>query len=393
MPRSKKVSTKKAVGPPHDASLPGLPAELRNNIYHLVAKDIDEVTFIGRKIGFGPADAKDRLWDTVAKHPLNHTCRQLRLDFDAIHRHKSMITGVAQYCLEVENYDVDRLGDFARLLEQVPSVLAFVQSCVTTGKPLVRFRLNNNVMTFVEKVRQDLDAPDRLRTPFMQLRALLLEGSISRMRHDTARFFWWTAYGAVSTHMMKQNMSAIEKKDAISQPREKDARDALNAICASLSTDDDDDGNSDGQYALVLFRLHTSEHERLNRKAKKGKLRPMVRAELTEEIRDEVEIKVRKQLKLPAKQKEVTRMPTAKSNLREELKRELKRELRKEISGDVETEIRARFAAEREARRLKHKETFRAELRQELKAELITEIRAEVRAEVEAELREQLGMN
>lgn len=358
----------------------------------MVAENIDEVTFIGRKIGFGPADAKDRLWETVAKHPLTHTCRQLRQDFDAIHRHKTMITGVAHYCLEVENYDVDRLGDFARLLEQVPSVLAFVRSCVVTGEPLVRFRLNNNVMTFIEKVRRDLNTPDRLRTPFMQLRALLLEGSISRMPHDTARFWWWTARGAVSTHMVKQNMTAIEKKAAISQPREKEARDALNAIFTGLSTDWDD-GNSDDKYALVLFRLHTSEHERLIRNAKKEKLRPKFRAELTEEIRDEVEIKVRKQLKLPAKEKEVIRVPTSKSNLREELKQELKKELTKEISSDVEAEIRAQFAAEKEARRLEHKETFRAELRRELKAELLAEIRAEVRAEVEAELREQLGMS
>jgi len=95
MPRAKKPSPKQAIEPPREASLPGLPAELRNNIYHLVAEDIDEVKIIARKIGFGSAAAEDRFWDTVAKHPLSQTCRRLRLDFDPIHRHKSMVTGVA----------------------------------------------------------------------------------------------------------------------------------------------------------------------------------------------------------------------------------------------------------------------------------------------------------
>ena len=235
----------------------------------MVAKGIDEVVFIARKIRSesGSADAKDRLWDTVAKHPLTHTCRQLREDFDAIHRHKAMVTGVAHYCLEVGNYDYDRLGDYAELLEQVPSVLSYVRSCVTTGKPLVRFHLNDSVMTSIDKARQDLDARDWLRTPFMQLRALLREGSISHMRLDTAQFTWWTARAAVSTHMVKQNMSAIERKAAISQPREKEARDALNTICNNLPPYSDE-GNSDAQYAMALFRLHTREHDNLVRKAK-----------------------------------------------------------------------------------------------------------------------------
>jgi hypothetical protein len=340
MPRPKKSSPKPAIEPPRDASLPGLPAELRNNIYHMVAEDIDEVSFIARKIRFGPADAEDRLWDTVAK--------------------------------------------------QVPSILSHVRSCVGSGRPLVRFHLDNNVMTSIDKVRQDLETPDRLRGPFLQLRGLLLGGSTSYMYRLTPHFTWWIVRGTVNSHMRKQNMSAIERKAAVSQALEKDARDALNAICNSFPTSDV--GDSDGQYALVLFHLQTAENESVIRKAKKDKLRPKVRAELEKEIRDEVEIRVRKQLKLAAKPTEGTSKQTAKSGTREELKWEIKKELRKEISRDVEAEIRAQFAAEKEARRLQEKEKFRDELRQELKAELLAEIRADMRAEVEAELREQLGM-
>lgn len=359
----------------------------------MVAEDIDEVSFFACKIrsASGSADAKDKLWNTVAKHPLTHTCRQLREDFDAIHRHKAMVTGVAHYCLEVENYDIDQLGDYAELLEQVPPVLSYVRSCVTTGKPLVRFHLNNHVMTSVDKVGQDIDSPDRLRTPFMKIRALLRQGSISHMCFDTAQFTWWIARAAVSTHMVKQNMSAIEKKAAISHPREKEARDALNTICNDLPPYSDE-GNSDAQYAIALFRLHTREHDNLVGKAKKDKLRPKLRAELTEEISDEVEFMLRRQLKMAAKKTEVARRKTVKYDLREELRQELKKELRKEIRADVEAQIKARWAAEKEARRLEEKEKFRDELRRELKAELLAEIRADVRAEVEAELREQLGM-
>ena len=135
MPCQKKTSPKEAIEPPKDASLPGLPAELRNAIYHLVAEDISEVNFIARKIGLGSgsADAKARLWDSVAKHPLTQTCHQLCHDFYPIHRHKSMVIGVSHYFLEVENFDVGRLGDFAHLLEEVPSVLSHVQSCVNNG--------------------------------------------------------------------------------------------------------------------------------------------------------------------------------------------------------------------------------------------------------------------
>lgn len=103
MVRAKKAATQQPVAPHPDASLLGLPAELRNNIYQMVADDVDEVSIIGRKIIFGPTDAQDRFWGAIAKHPLSQTCRQLRQEFDSIHRHKVMTSGVLHYCLEVEN--------------------------------------------------------------------------------------------------------------------------------------------------------------------------------------------------------------------------------------------------------------------------------------------------
>jgi hypothetical protein len=101
MPRPRKAPNKQPSAPPSEALFFRLPPELRNTIYHLVVADIDEANIIGRKIGFGAASAKDRFWETVAKHPLGQTCRQLREEFGSIHRHLVMTTGVPHYYLLV----------------------------------------------------------------------------------------------------------------------------------------------------------------------------------------------------------------------------------------------------------------------------------------------------
>lgn len=103
-----------ALGSPPRASLECIPPELRNNIYHKVAEDIDEASIVGRKIdGLDPnwtdAEAEDRMWHAIAKHPLSQTCRKLRKEFSPIHRHYAITKGVPKYYLELENYDMDRM--------------------------------------------------------------------------------------------------------------------------------------------------------------------------------------------------------------------------------------------------------------------------------------------
>jgi hypothetical protein len=385
MPRSKKVPAPQVIEPRREASLLGLPAELRNNINRMIADDIDEVKIIGRKIGFGRADAEDRFWDTVTKHTLSQTCRQLRQEFVPIHRHTVMTTGVPHYCLEVENYDIGRLDSFARLLEQVPSVLPHIQASARAGRPLVHFQLNNNLMTSLKKLGLDVENQGTLPALFMRLRELFREVSSihNSVGYHNTRSTWWESRGIVSINMRSQEMSVVEKRAAVTQARAKDARKFFVGICkyrARYSRD----GNSDGEYMHLLARLHSFEHARVARKLMKNKLWPELRAQLTREIRDEVEVKLRKQLKMtPNKQIYILR---GRKCLREDLKRELKAELKETISSDVEVEVKAQLLAEKEASRAKEKEKFRAELRQELKAELMVE----VRAEVEAELREKL---
>lgn len=121
------------------------------------------------------------------------------------------------------------------------------------------------------------------------------------MRYDSAQYSWWIARGAVSWNFNIQNMPATEKKAAISQPLKRHARKTLTTSCNSISTYSYD-GNSDGEYLHVLSHLHSPEHARLARKAKKDKLRPELRTQLKIEIKDEAETKIRKQLKMTTKQ-------------------------------------------------------------------------------------------
>ena len=112
-------------GPPLDASLLGIPPELRNAIYHAVADDIDKVSIIGRRLDQSKATSRDDswLWNAMAKHPLSQTCGQLRREFDPIHQHRAITTGVTRYRLELENFDVERISDFAGVIRFMPKVI------------------------------------------------------------------------------------------------------------------------------------------------------------------------------------------------------------------------------------------------------------------------------
>ena len=300
-----------------------------------------------------------------------------------------MSTGVPHYCLEVENYNIHRLSDFARLLKEMPSILPHVRASAKADRPLVHFQLNNNLTTSLDTIRLDLDKLDVLNTPFMELRGHFMDTSDLNSTwpagyYDT-RSTWWDKRAMVSLNTRNQKMSAVEKKAAVTQTREKDVRKLFARVC-KFRPSYTLDGNSDSDYLHLLARLHIREHERVSRNTMRDKLRPELRAELTKEIRAEVENKVRKQPKLTPKKQ--PRVQQVRKSPREDLKRELKAELRKEITANLEAEIRAQLLADQQARKAKEKDKYKEELRAELKAELM----AEVRAQVEAELREQLNM-
>jgi hypothetical protein len=397
MPRTKKSSAKKRVEPPPDASLLGIAPELRNNIYHMVAQDIEEVSILSRKIGFGAASAEDRLWDTVAKHPLSQTCSQLRQEFDPIHRRKAITVGVTRYRLEVPNYDVYRLREFARLLKQVPSFVPQIRASVKVDRVLVRFQLDSNLKSSLDRIRQDLLTPDRLRKPFLKLRDHFLgESDDYDKRYDwdlDNRWYWWQGRCVVNLNMNDPNMPGTENISAPTLNLMKSTRKAFAEIHKHHS------GNrtsrsSDGDYARFLHDVHWFAHAAGARKSTKDKLRPMLKAELTREIENEVEAKIRKQLKLSATLK--VGAPKLRRCLQTELRGELKAELRSKIGGALEVEIRDELDAQTQARKTKDKEAFkkdlRGELKEELRRELKGELRDEIRGELEAELRQELKM-
>jgi hypothetical protein len=389
MPRAKKSSVKQPVTPPPDASLLGIAPELRNTIYHMVAEDIKEVSIIARKIGFGAADAEDRLWATVAKHPLSHTCSQLRQEFDPIHRRKTITTGVSSYRLEVANYDVHRLGDFARLLGQVPSFLPQIRSSVQKNHRMIRFQLDSNLEASLNKIRQDTPTQDLVSTQFTTLRDHFFGYSDDfDKRYDAyndKRWSWWIRRCVAELNVKAETSSVTENGLVVTQALAKTIKKVFLQMCGRWPRYTED-GNHNQDYVKLLQDVHEPAQTAMVRQSTKDKLRSELKAELTVEIRSDVEAKVRKQLRLFAKPREP--MPKARGSLKTELREELEVELKREIGRTLEAEIRDELEAQKQARRAKQKESIKEELRQELKAELM----AEIRDELEAELRQQLKM-
>lgn len=315
MPRPKKVSKEQPSALPPEASLLGLPAELRNTIYHLVAEDIDEANIIGRKIGFGAASAEDRFWETIAKHPLGQTCRQLRLEFGSIHRHLVMTTGVPRYHVLLENYDLDRLGSFARLLNQVPFMLTHLKSSIKARKMKLRFCLNQKVEASVKQLRshtEELDrlncGPRKLSVLFTDVRRYLLGG----VRLPPAE---------VILNLRNHAMSTAEKRIAMSGEQNLSTKRALKELCRDLDRRfvtprmRESVGRDVVEWLSLLHdRAHTGER-RKKESARAAKETAALKYKLTEELKTEIEAEL-------------------KAKMRAELEDELRERLRKELLGD-----------------------------------------------------------
>lgn len=189
-------------GPQSQASLTGTPPELRNEIYHLVAEEIGQATIIGRKIHdpinytnatifYDEIETGERLWSTIAKHPLSQTCRQLRQDFDPIHRHRALVTKVSEYCLELENYDDDTMDECASLISQIPPLEQhlrgtfhqYLRPSDEQTKLKVNFQFNSYAPESVEK----LEASPLHRAGYFALERLVIPGG--RLRAEVVLNF------------------------------------------------------------------------------------------------------------------------------------------------------------------------------------------------------------
>lgn len=67
------------------------------------------------------------LWNAIAKHPLSQTCKLLRLEFDSIHQHRVISRRVDCYWLDLENFDLDRMGDLANVIRHLPGLLTHLR--------------------------------------------------------------------------------------------------------------------------------------------------------------------------------------------------------------------------------------------------------------------------
>ena len=297
MPRPKKVAKKLPSAQSLGASLLGLPAELRNNIYHLVAEDIDEANIISRKIGFGAASAEDRFWDTIAKHPLSQTCRQLRLEFGSIHRHLVMTTGVPRFLVLLENYDLDRLGSLAYLLSQVPSMLAHLKTSIKARKMKLRFCLNQKVEASVKQLRSHTEELDRLDSGLRKLSVLFTD--VGRYLSGVVRL----PPAEVILNLRTHAMSTLEKRTAISGEQNSSTKKALKELSRDLDSRfvtrrmRESVGCDVVKWLSLLHdRAYTSERHK-KESARAAKETAALKEKLTEELRTEIEAELKAKLK------------------------------------------------------------------------------------------------
>lgn len=299
MPRK----TKKPAGPPADASLLGIPSELRNTIYHLVAHDIDEASIIGRKL-------KDNVtwWDTMAKHPLSQTCRQLRQDIDPIHKRRAITLGVAKYRLELEDYDVGAITTFARLAGNMPrAVRNQLKKAVNDYGTIIRFNLTANISASIRKLGNDWRELDSI---FSKLRrALGVSEHTIRRAHE------------VNLNFKNRRMSPALKKVTPTQYLVRAAEKEFKKISEDVSRNYWRFGQN-GRSVNVLENLFETleythqRHVRLMRENREERARKALETQLESRLR----ARLREELK---------------AELKEELKEELKIELRKEIIDEL----------------------------------------------------------
>lgn len=173
----KKKPTMSITQPPPRASLTGIPPELRNTIYQHVVEDVEEVSISIRQLTKPELEdshlsVNDCLRQSLSKHPLSQTCRQLRAEFDPIHKHKALITGVKMYNFDAENYEVDCLEDLAEVLSKT---LLHSMSEKTKHGFRVRFLLDNGALESVLELEKRASTPGRISSGLQKL------GSVTKM--------------------------------------------------------------------------------------------------------------------------------------------------------------------------------------------------------------------
>lgn len=310
-PRTKtktKTKIKKPAGPLPDASLLGIPPEMRNAIYRLVADDIDEVSIIGRKLNSSKASSSDHtwLWNTIAKHPLSQTCRQLRQEFDPVHRRRALTTGVTKYRLELADFDVDRIKTFAEVIPSMPNAIQgrLMQDVRDSGS-IIRFNLTYEIFDSIRKLEKNWRALGSIFSGLRRALNLLGYG----LRYSCS----------LNLNLNHRTMSSAQKKTKPTRFQVREAKKDLKNISDTVWTGFQISRESEeGKESVRMLDRFSSELEythdnyfRHMRRARKEKA--------NKALEDRLEAKLR-------------------LKLRDELKAELKAELREEIVNEQKEE-------------------------------------------------------
>jgi hypothetical protein len=335
--------------PPPRASLEGIAPELRNNIYSKVAADLDEVSIIGRKLSqikpnSTEAEASNRMWQAVAKHPFARTSRKLRKEFSPIHRYHVMVKGVPKYILELENYDMDRMGRLADLVVLIGPLLEHLRTTMTAEKFMIRFLLNGRVVKSVKRLEIHARDPDKLSRGYLKFKSLF---------PPNHNHWSWT----VILNLHDKSLSTVQRAAATSHTQEAYIRRVLGHL-ARGSVYGDYHVNVPGRGSRRLTGMFYSRtdqqvaslmwtyHKKANagfQAAKQEMHHIKVQNDVREKLRDELKQSVRQELQ---------------QIVRQEVKEELRREMEAEISQD------------KEGLKQELKETIKQELKEELGKEL-----------------------
>jgi len=334
-----------APGSPPRASLEGIPPELRNNIYLKVAEEIDEASIIGRKIDrFDPtwtdAEAEDRMWHALAKHPLSQTCRKIRTEFSPIHRHYAITKGVPKYYLELENYDMDRMEKLAFLVARVGPLLEHLK--LTAEKFVIRFLLNGHAVKSVKLLANYARTPHRLGRGYYRLKSLF----------PPDREYWsWE----VVLNLYDNSMSTAQKAVATSHKQEAYIRYLLKNMYEGPMYGD-----------LSQFPRATSNQDLVRSYSNDAQTRRVTT--LLREYHDKANAGFQ------AAKREMHRIKVE-NDTRQKLREELRATMRKELILELRTELEGVF-----------NEMFQEKLKQKIKDEVKQEVKDEVKRDLIAQM-------
>lgn len=351
-------------GPPPQASLTGIPPELRNSIHHLVGEEIDQVTIIGRKIHdptnhtnatifYEEIEAGERLWSTIAKHPLSQTCRQLRQDFDPIHRHKALVTKVSEYCLELENYDIDTMDECASLISQIPPLEQHLRGTYNKhynrSGDLCKLKVNFQLNSYAPESVRKLEASPLHRAGYYALERLVIPGD--RLRAEVILNF----------RNKEQPIASFKRWLTITQSAQAETKRALRKLWDHERAkpgsfriyDDFTPSNNPSPYSEKYTLLetlydhhkdaHSKYHERLRleREAKEesdmrhrllNEMRDVMRASLKDELRDDLRDGLRDELVAEIEQ-----------GMSMKIEHELRKKIEDEMREKIEAELKDRL--------------------------------------------------